>query len=230
MGALLDAAASLLLGAACPCCGTPAAGACRACSAVLASPGVVRVADDPPVRAATVYEGEWAAALVAVKERAAWSLAHPLGAALAVAAAAVVTGRADLTPRGLVLVPVPSRPAAVRARGLDTTRLLARRAAATLTASGIGCTVAPVLRHRRAVADQAGLDEHERALNLTGAFAAPPAGNAAGSLCVVVDDLTTTGATLAEGVRALTAAGWRVAGCAVVAAAMRRTPRPPSVP
>ncbi len=84
------------------------------------------------------------------------------------------------------------------------------------------------------MADQARLDRAERAANLRGAYAVRP-GPRPGSPaypCVLVDDVITTGATLAESARALRSAGVRVVGAAVVAATelrlaagpQRRTP------
>jgi predicted amidophosphoribosyltransferase len=118
-----------------------------------------------------------------------------------------------------VLVPVPSAPATVRARGHDHALRLAQAAgrAARLP-------VAPVLQHRRPVSDQAGLGAAARAANLAGAFGA--VGGLTGRPVIVVDDVVTTGATLLEAARALATAGARVHGLAVVAATPRRSGRP----
>jgi len=68
------------------------------------------------------------------------------------------------------------------------------------------------------VRDSAGLSSAARLDNLNAAMSAgPPSGRPA----VIVDDIATTGATLREAARALTAAGWMVAGAAVVAATTR---------
>jgi predicted amidophosphoribosyltransferase len=103
----------------------------------------------------------------------------------------------------------------VRARGDDPAARLTRAAGARTgirTASG-ALTVA------RTVLDSAGLGRAERARNLEGAFRgrAGPVGRSA----LLVDDIVTTGATLREADRALRAAGWTVAGAAVVAATPR---------
>ena len=145
--------------------------------------------------------------LLAHKERGRTTLARPLGAMLARAAAAYGPG--------VVLVPVPSARAAVRVRGHDHARRLA--AAAGLRGR---LRSAALLTGARAVADQSGLDAAGRAANLTGALVArrPLPGLAV----VVVDDVVTTGATLTEAARALRAAGADVRGAAVVAATLRR--------
>lgn len=108
----------------------------------------------------------------------------------------------------LLLVPVPSVRRVVRARGHDAVRRVAVAAAGELRRSGLAARVLPVLRQRRAVADQAGLDARQRRANLAGALeVVPGAGRLLwGGPVVLVDDLMTTGATLAEAARAVRSA------------------------
>ena len=211
-----DAAASLLLGAACPGCRTPGAQLCPSCAAVVADPAPFEVADG--IVAAAAYDGLWQHCIVAYKERAGWWLGAPLGRALALAVGELLAAGLG-RPATLVLVPMPSQARAVRERGLDTTLVLARVAARTLASAGLPTRVEPALHHARVVADQAGLGERDRHTNLVGALVAR---RGAAALRVVVDDLTTTGASLAEARRALAEAGTPASGCAVVAATPRR--------
>jgi predicted amidophosphoribosyltransferase len=147
-------------------------------------------------------------ALLAHKERGRLGLVHPLGAALAAAV------RCLDPPSGSVLVPVPSRRAAVRARGHDHALRLARRAGREL-----GLAAVPLLRPARRIGDSAGLDAAARAANLAGSVRVSgcvPAGPV-----VLVDDVVTTGASLAEAARTLAARGVHVHGAATVAATTR---------
>ena len=222
----MDAAAGLLLGAACPGCRTPGAGLCAACAALLSGVEPFAVADPAcgvPVWAAAPYADVWRRCVVAYKERTGWWLGALLGELLALGVLAAARGT-GVPHAGLVLVPMPSQARAVRERGLDTTLTLARVAARTLAGVGVRASVEPRLRHARRVADQASLGEQGRRGNLVGALAARPVGEGRAGVRVVVDDLTPTGSSLAEACRALAAAGTPASACAVVAATPRRSP------
>jgi predicted amidophosphoribosyltransferase len=161
--------------------------------------------------------------VVGHKERRLLALTRPLGDLLAVSARAAVAPAAPL-----LLVPVPSRPAAVRARGHDPTLAMTRRAARVLGAADHEVAVARLLRTRAGVADQAGLDAAQRHANLAGSMAcrAGAVRRQAGRRAhvVVCDDVITTGATAREAQRALEAAGVPVRAVATVAATARRRP------
>ena len=84
--------------------------------------------------------------------------------------------------------------------------------------------VLPALRHARVVQDSAGLSAAQRSVNLAGAFRlrAGAARLLEATPVVIIDDLLTTGATVTEVARTLTAAGAQVYGAATIAATSRR--------
>lgn len=197
-------------GALCAGCTTLLRGLPRSYGPSPAPPGL------PRCWSATDYAGVARRVILAYKERGRTALAAPLAACLAGVAEAALRGRTGR----VVLVPVPSARAARRARGHDPVGALAARTARLLAARGRPAVAAPVLGQRRRVADQAGLGAASRAANLRGAFRA--AGPVPPGLCVLVDDVVTTGATLAEAARALGEAGARPALAITVAATRRR--------
>jgi predicted amidophosphoribosyltransferase len=168
--------------------------------------------------AAAAYAGPLREALVAFKDHGRWTLRAPLGDLLARAVAGSVH---DGCAARVVLVPVPSSRSAARERDGDHVRELARRAAIPLRRAGLEVRVVGALwppRHRH---DQVGLGRAARAANLAGTLL-PTARAAAlgecGASVLLVDDLVTTGATLAEAARALGTVGVVPLGAAVVAA------------
>ncbi len=235
---LRDSAADLIRGSACVGCLRPGRSLCCDCARTL--PAVAtRTGPTPappglaPVFAAAAYDGVVRAALLAHKEHARHALRAPLAHLLAASVRLAVP--ADLP---VVLVPVPSRPATVRARGHDPLGAVTGVAARLLLAQGyvVGCRGLLVVRG--APLDQAGLDAERRWSNLHGHHQCPSerlarlrrtAAASAGAVRVVVcDDVITTGATAREAQRALEAVGLSVAAIATVAATARRTRVPPS--
>lgn len=123
-----------------------------------------------------------------------------------------VVVRAGETHGPLVLVPMPSARKAVAARGHDSVRRIALAAARDLRRTGVAAQVLPVLRQRRRVVDQSGLNSRQRMENMSGALEVVPGAERLlpGRRVVLVDDLMITGASLAEATRALDAAGTEV--------------------
>ncbi len=154
------------------------------------------------------YADPLARLVVALKDDGAWQLADPLGALLARATSALAPGP------DCVLVPMPSSPQAVRVRGYDHARALAK-----VCARRVGLPQRALLRKVRSAGDQVGLDRQSRLGAQAGTMVAEP------GRCrvVVVDDVVTTGSTAAEAVRALRAAGHEVVGLAAICETPRRT-------
>jgi len=121
-------------------------------------------------------------------------------------------------------IPVPSSPAAVRRRGDSPLELLTREAVRQAGLSERELVLAPALRLRRRVADQAGLGHIQRAENLERAIEVQRRWRASvqGVNVLLVDDVLTTGATLMEAARALRSAGASHVAAATVAATQRR--------
>ena len=172
----------------------------------------------PPAFSLCEYSGVARSAVLAHKERGVRSLTRPLGWALARAVA--TTGYGVVT-----LVPIPSSRQSRATRGEDTVGLIARRAARDLSAVGVHAEVQSVLKQVRARMDQSGLGQAARTTNLLNAFVARP-WRPSGAV-ILVDDVITTGATLAEGARALRAIGIRPVAVATVAAtALKKAEQP----
>ncbi|WP_141012752.1 ComF family protein [Nocardioides sambongensis] len=231
--ALVDAWSDLLLGSACVGCAAPGRTLCRACRCTL--PEAAEPAWPSPTPAGLVTP--WAAGaygdllrsmLLAHKEEQVVALCRPLSLLLTVSVLASTADVGDADP--VLLVPVPSRPAVIRARGYDPITRMVRGVVGRLRAQGRPAHLAPLLRSRPGVADQAGLGARERSANLAGSMACTArlrrlpvrAGRA-----VICDDVLTTGATAREAQRALEASGVAVHAVAVVAATRRRRPRGP---
>jgi predicted amidophosphoribosyltransferase len=208
VGDALGGLAELVLPSRCVGCGRPAAVVCPPCR----TQGRVTWTslDGVPVVAAGDYAAALRAALLAYKERGRRDLARWLAQLLAGSISHASAGLVDA-----VVVTAPTTAAARRQRGGDHVMRLARPAARR-----VGLHAVAALRLDRPVRDSAGLSVGERAVNLGGAMRADPP--ATDRPAILVDDIATTGATLSEAARALRAAGWTVAGAAVVAATPRR--------
>ena len=219
----------------CPGCGAPDVPWCPGCAALLAGPPARVEAHVPrldrldgvpplPVWALARYEGAVRGVVVGWKDRGRADLDRLLAPAAAAGARGLTAALARATrPRPLLVVPAPSSAAARRARTRDHLLPLARA-----VADAVGGLPAPVLR-RVAGSDQVGLTARARGANVTVRVDAPAlarvvsrSGRRWPPSCLLVDDVVTTGATLAAAERALERAGADVVAAFVLAA----TPRP----
>jgi predicted amidophosphoribosyltransferase len=174
----------------------------------------------PPVWAVAAYDGPVREAVVAFKDHGRWVLRGELGAALATSVAALVARAPD--PSRIVLVPVPGSPGSAQARDGDHVDELCAVAVRRLRAEGVDARTLRAVVSVRRRRDQVGLGRAARAANLRHSMA-PTRTAAALRGVVLVDDVVTTGATLAEAARALRGVGVEPVGAAVVAATRVRS-------
>jgi predicted amidophosphoribosyltransferase len=179
------AALPWLAGPRCPRCALPAHGAGARCRAPAGAPA--------RTWAPLAHAGPAAALVVALKHR------GILRAAALMAAQIAANAPPGLLPPGAALVPVPADPVRRRTRGVDHA---ARLAAALGVRTGL--RVRPCLRRVRAASPQAG--RGRRARLVTDRLPVLMDRSPEERLLVLVDDVQTTGATLAACALALRSA------------------------
>lgn len=217
IGVLLD----VLLPPACAACGLPGGAACARCLGALeplpppwcegcGAPVPVPVARCPACRGrlagarqAVAYAGPAPALVAGLKDHRRRGLAAVLASAIVAAV--------PPPPLGAVLVPVPLGPRRARERGFNQSLLVARELARAWRRP-----VVEALVRTREGADQRGARASARARQAAGAFAARP-GALVPHAAWLVDDVHTTGATLADCARALRAGGAASVGAACFA-------------
>ncbi len=210
---------------ACACCGLPGADLCATCDGALArragpecarcghpwSIAVDTCPECPPkidrVRHALHYTPAAQSLVLALKEGGRRRLAELLADLIVATVSA---------PAACLLVPVPSTPAALRARGFNQAALVAR-ALGRRWDLPVECVLV-----RGDGPRQRGASATDRRVQVRGAFHASPRTD--WSPVTLVDDVMTTGSTLAACARALHAAGARRVGAVVVARACRHAP------
>jgi ComF family protein len=206
VGAVLDALAALSP-IDCAGCGSADRGLCTDCRGELVPAVTPRnLHDGTVVFTALRYEGAVRQAVLALKEGGRTDVARPLGRALAPALARAALGTAIDGRPTVEVVAVPTSRAAWRRRGYDPVSLICRRA---------GIDLARVLVHERGTVSQKTLGAEDRTRNLLNSMRARRP--LTGRRFLLVDDVVTTGATLAEAARALRAAGAEVLGGAALA-------------
>ncbi|HEX5385479.1 MAG TPA: double zinc ribbon domain-containing protein [Gemmatimonadales bacterium] len=172
----------------CPRCGEPRRDPdpCRLCAEWPASLG--------RVRSAVRLEGGARALVHRLKYHGWWRAAEPMAASMRLLEP--LTGR-------VCLIPIPLAPRRERERGYNQSERLATTLGRLMSLP----VRTDVLRRVRNTGTQTALTPDERRANVAGAFAACASRAVRGRCVVLVDDVFTTGATLASAAEALSAAG-----------------------
>ena len=169
---------------------------CSACDPLLEPLNLL--AQPQHARALFAYGGPMAEAIKAIKYSGRTDFAHPLGQLVA-RHAHIWAGDVQY------VVPVPLHPRRLRCRGFNQAVLFSRQLARSL-----GVPLAPhFLRRVRDTPPQATLRGDTRIANVRGAFRASLPRRAAPRSVLLTDDVTTSGATLAEASAAMRSAGVR---------------------
>ncbi|NCT91367.1 ComF family protein [Cellulomonas sp. APG4] len=183
-------------------------------------PARLRGLDPLPVWALATYQGEARGVVVAWKDRGRRDLGRPLERAARRGARRLDDVVQAARGTAVHVVGVPTGTAARRRRGGDLVAGLASAVVDGLVRAGADARAAPLLR-RAGGLDQVGLGARARGRNTAGSYvlARRPA---PGALHLLVDDVVTTGSTLAACEALVSGSGGLVLGALVLAA----TPSP----
>jgi len=216
VGSVADRALDLALPPTCAGCNREGSLLCRECRPALdvrlgAMPGVpVGLPADLP---APLLQLEWCAPFTGVTRRAVHRLKYSGERRLAAPLGQAVADRWRVAGAGGdVLVPVPASADRVRERGYDQAVLIARVAGRHLQ-----LPVVEAVRRAHDTAAQFDLDRADRNANVQGAFDVVAADQIRDRWVVLVDDIATTGATLAACAEALLRAGATAVSAVAVA-------------
>ena len=228
----------LLLPRRCAGCGASGAGCCASCRRGLNATRPFSAvpqpcpSDFPPCWAGAPYAAPAREVIIAWKDQDRADLSRVLAPLLARTVRVAVRGSPTWAQQfdrvgAAVAVPVPSRAAGTRVRGRfpvsEVLRLLSDRT------DGRGLRQVSALGYVRPVRDQAGLGHHDRARNVDGAMRVSSrlGPRLVGLPVILVDDIVTTGSTLAEATRAVRLAGAGPVLAVTLAATERRTQNGP---
>jgi ComF family protein len=209
---VFDSLLDLLLPTNCAECSTPPAVYCHVCLSRHRPRSVVRFDVHTPQNslsgiALSILDENVSKAMSAFKEQNKFAVARAMVDALLPAESLVPID---------VVVAAPSSKGNFAKRGFVPAELIAQRVARRWHLVHMKSAI----RFVRSVSDQAALSISDRHSNLAGSMTA--SSSLAGKRVLLVDDIVTTGATLLEAARVVSAAGGSVAGFVTLAETLRR--------
>ncbi len=142
----------------------------------------------------------------------------PFLAELLASALDLITAKSEFTTSQIVVVPIPSRSGSIRLRGFDPMALIARYL------ENHGYSHETALVDYRSAGRSKSLNIQQRSQAASNAFGLRDESflkKIVDLPVIVIDDVTTTGATLKEGTELLMHAGVHVIGCASIAGSRR---------
>lgn len=187
----------------CLCCGKTGAKICDSCSRYwLAKPNRSKVENIWLFFVAT-YDEATSQVILAAKEAGNKDAVRLIARSIASSVSFAIVNLGISQP--INLVTIPSQLSAIRRRGRDHIKDLAQEVIIQLNQQDINAICLPILKPIKKIKDQSDLNGLQRKENMNHAFTVKSS-PISQSTVILIDDLVTTGASIQEGVRALSEA------------------------
>jgi len=187
----------------CLCCSKTGAKICHNCSKYwLANPNKSKV-ENNCLFFVTVYDETTSPIILAAKESGNREAVKLIARSITSSISFAILNLGISQP--INLVTVPSQLSAIRRRGRDHIKDLVQEVIIQLNQQNIDAIYLPILKPIKKIKDQSDLNGLQRKENMSHAFIVKSS-SISQSAVILIDDLVTTGASIQEGVRALTEA------------------------